>query len=66
MTSLQAKAAIVMFESGHFDTADIGQLLGVPEAVVARTISASRDVVHAMYRERITPANDVHGIGAHS
>ena len=58
MTSLQTKAAIVMFESGHFDTADIAQLLGVAEAAVARTIAASRDVVREMYREMITPAND--------
>lgn len=58
MTSLQTKAAIVMFESGHFDTADIAQLLGVAEAQVARTIAASRDVVREMYRQMITPAND--------
>lgn len=59
MTSLQAKAAIVMFESRHFDTADIAQLLGVAEADVARTITASRDIVVEMYRQMVTPANDV-------
>lgn len=58
MTPLEAKAAIVMFESGHFDTADIAQLLRLPEALVVRTIAASRDVVHEMYRQMITPAND--------
>ncbi len=58
MTSLQAKAAIVMFESRHFDTADIAQLLGVAEADVVRTIAASRDIVVEMYRQMVTPAND--------
>jgi len=53
MTALQTKAAIVMFESGHFDTADIAALLGVAEAVVARTLQASRDVVRKMHRELI-------------
>lgn len=57
MTPLQAKAAIVMFESGHFDTADIATLLGVAEAAVARTLQASRDIVREMYMDRI-PAND--------
>jgi len=53
MTALQTQAAIVMFESGHFDTADIAQLLGIAEAIVARTLQASRDVVREMHRELI-------------
>lgn len=51
LTSLQAKAALVMFESGHFDTADIAQLLRCSEAAVCRVIQASRDVVREMYRD---------------
>lgn len=57
MTPLQTKAAIVMFESGHFDTADIAQLLGVAEAAVLRVLQASRDIVREMYRDLTTPAN---------
>lgn len=57
MTPLQAKAVLVMFESRHFDTADIAELLCLPEAAVARTITASRDIVREMYREaRMTDA----------
>ena len=52
MTALQASAAIVMFESGHFDTADIAELLGVHESVVARTLTASRDIVREMHRDQ--------------
>ena len=51
MTALQAKAAIVMFESKHFDTADIAELLGVHESVVARTLTASRDIIREMHRD---------------
>lgn len=53
MSPLQARAALVMFESRHFDTADIAELLGVPEAVVARTLTASRDLVREMYRDHV-------------
>lgn len=59
MTSLQTKAAIVMFESGHFDTADIAQLLRVTEPAVLRALQASRDIVREMYRDLTTAANDV-------
>lgn len=52
MSALQAKAAIVMFESGHFDTADIAELLGVHESVVARTLTASRDIIREMHRDQ--------------
>lgn len=51
LTPLQAKAALVMFESGHFDTADIAQVLRVPEAAVCRVLQASRDIVREMYRD---------------
>jgi len=51
MTPQQAKAAIVLFESGHFDTLDIAQLLGVTEPMVVRTLQASRDIVREMYRD---------------
>lgn len=53
MTALQTKAAIVLFESGHFDTTDIAALLGVHESSVARVLTASRDVIREMYREKI-------------
>lgn len=52
MTSQQTKAAIVLFESGHFDTADIAELLAVSEAAVARTLQASRDVIIELYRDQ--------------
>ena len=53
LTPLQAKAAIVMFDSRVFDTADIAAVLGVPEAAVSRTLQASRDIVREMHREHI-------------
>ncbi len=53
MNPLQAKAAIVLFESGHFDTADIAQLLHVAEAAVSRLLTASRDIVREMHREHV-------------
>ncbi|MQB43368.1 hypothetical protein [Rhizobium sp. ICMP 5592] len=40
----QALAAIVLWNSGHFDTADIGQLLDVREDAVYRTLHAARHV----------------------
>jgi hypothetical protein len=53
LTSLQAKAALVMFESGHFDTADIAMLLLCSEADVCRVIQASRDIVREMHRDSL-------------
>jgi len=53
MTANQARAAIILFDSRHFDTADIAALLGVAEHVVARTLQASRDISREMRREGI-------------
>lgn len=53
LNQLQAKAAIVLFDSKVFDTADIAEVLGVKEAAVSRTLQASRDIVIEMHRERI-------------
>jgi hypothetical protein len=51
MTPLQAKAVIVLFESGHFNTADIADLLLAAEADVVRLLQAQRDIVREMYRD---------------
>ncbi len=53
LTPMQAKAVLVMFESNHFDTLDIAQLLHVPEAAVSRVIQASRDIVREMHRDHL-------------
>lgn len=44
MDESKALAAIVLWNSGHFDTYDIGQLLGVEEDAVCRTLHAARHV----------------------
>ncbi|MBB3386009.1 MULTISPECIES: hypothetical protein [unclassified Rhizobium] len=41
----QALAAIVLWNCGHFDTLDIGELLGVKEDAIVRTLHAARHVV---------------------
>ncbi|WP_283196590.1 hypothetical protein [Rhizobium sp. BT04] len=45
MDDRQALAAIVLWNSGHFDTADIGELLKVGEDAVCRTLHAARTIV---------------------
>ncbi len=42
MDGRQALAAIVLWNSGHFDTFDIGKLLDVGEDAVCRTLHAAR------------------------
>lgn len=42
---LQALAAIILWNSGHFDTLDIGKLLNVNEDAVCRTLHAARHIV---------------------
>ena len=49
----QATAVLVLFESKQFDTADIAELLGLKEAEVARTLTASRDVVRELFRQHV-------------
>ncbi len=44
MDASKALASIVLWNSGHFDTYDIGQLLKVPEDAVCRTLHAARHV----------------------
>lgn len=44
MDQQAALAAIILWNSGHFDTADIGTLLNVKEDAVCRTLHAARDV----------------------
>jgi len=39
-------AAIVLWNSGHFDTFDIGRLLDIREDAVCRTIHAARHVAN--------------------
>lgn len=46
-----------MFDSRMFDSADIAELLAVPEAVVVRMLTATRDIVREMYRDKTTAAN---------
>jgi hypothetical protein len=45
MDDRQALAAIVLWNSGHFDTFDIAQLLDVGEDAVCRTLHAARHIV---------------------
>lgn len=40
----QALAAIVLWASAHFDTADIAEVLGIKEDAVCRTLHAARNV----------------------
>lgn len=40
----EALAAIVLWNSGHFDTKDIADLLGLKEDQVVRTLHAARSV----------------------
>lgn len=40
----QALAAIVLWNSGHFDTLDISKLLSIGEDAVYRTLHAARHV----------------------
>ena len=44
MEERQALAAIVLWNSGHFDTFDIGRLLDVGEDAVCRTLNAARHI----------------------
>ncbi|MBY5763614.1 hypothetical protein HFO06_10995 [Rhizobium leguminosarum] len=44
MDDQQALAAIVLWNSGHFDTLDIGKLLDVGEDAVCRTLNAARTI----------------------
>lgn len=46
MDDRQALAAVVLWNSGHFDTFDIGQLLDVSEDAVCRTLHAARHVAN--------------------
>jgi hypothetical protein len=41
----QALAAIVLWNSGHFDTVDIGKLLDLKEDAIVRTLHAARHVI---------------------
>lgn len=42
VTDSQALAAIILWNSGHFDTLDIADVLDVPEDAVYRTLHAAR------------------------
>jgi DNA-directed RNA polymerase specialized sigma24 family protein len=53
MNRNQAAAVLVLFDSKHFDTADIAELLGLKEAEVSRTLTASRDVVRELFRQHV-------------
>lgn len=44
MDDRQALAAIILWNSGHFDTHDISVVLGVGEDAVCRTLHAARHV----------------------
>ncbi|APO74250.1 hypothetical protein AM571_CH01415 [Rhizobium etli 8C-3] len=43
----QALAAIILWNSGHFDTFDISKLLDVKEDAVCRTLHAARHIAGA-------------------
>jgi len=42
----QALAAIILWNSGHFDTLDIADLLSLKEDAIVRTLHAARHVSH--------------------
>jgi hypothetical protein len=44
MDEQQAMAAIVLWNSGHFDTFEIGRVLKVGEDAICRTLHAARHV----------------------
>jgi hypothetical protein len=44
LTDVQALASIILWNSGHFDTHEIGQVLHVGEDAVCRTLHAARDI----------------------
>lgn len=43
-TDQQAVAVFVLWASGHFDTFDIGELLGIGESAVVRLLHAARHI----------------------
>jgi hypothetical protein len=45
MDEKKALAAIILWNSGHFDTLEIGNVLDVGEDAVCRTLHAARSVV---------------------
>jgi DNA-directed RNA polymerase specialized sigma24 family protein len=51
MDEMQARAAMVLYDSRQFDTADIARLLGASEAEVHRVLRAARDLVRQFYRD---------------
>ena len=44
MDEMKALATIILWNSGHFDTYDIGEALNQPEDAVCRTLHAARHV----------------------
>ncbi len=44
MGELKALAAVILWNSKHFDTCDIADALGVGEDAVCRTIAAARHI----------------------
>lgn len=45
MDELKALAAIILWNSGHFDTYDIAQVISASEDQVCRTLHAARHVI---------------------
>jgi hypothetical protein len=44
----QARACLVLWKSGQFDTDDIRRLLNVPEPAVCRLLQAARDLAREL------------------
>lgn len=49
-TADEAERIVELWRSGKFDTHDIGRLLRLPEATVARTLQAVRDMALMIHR----------------
>ncbi len=49
-TANQAEHIIELWRSRCFDTHDIGRIIGLPEATVASTIQAARDMARILVR----------------
>lgn len=48
LDAVQAKACLILWKFGQFDTNDIGRVLRVPEPVVCRLLHAARDVAREL------------------
>lgn len=51
MTDVQARALLILWETGEFDTSDLQHITGLEEAAIDRLLHAYRGTVRELYRE---------------